>query len=251
MSNTVTLRARLAEEVNRSPSDIIGPRSLAVGLVINREINSAIRHYESGRFRWNEVREATLATTVSGTRTYSLTANFLQMDSLKFVYSTSYIPLLPAAWDEIETRDRTVTGSVGLPSIYSIYGNVIRLFPVPNGSYTLIGSYIRRYLPTSLTGSYTTLQAMAGSYTLSTTSTASHNSRTDGWTTDGEELIRARAKAGFLIRYEVDESAIAEMRLLQGSREPFLSIGERQAFERLIDETNDALATGFIKPYFV
>ena len=77
MSDTNALRLRIADELDRQPADIIGSPSLSVGYAINREINSAIRHYESSRFRWNETRESEWVSTVSGTRTYALPSGFI------------------------------------------------------------------------------------------------------------------------------------------------------------------------------
>ena len=248
MSDTNALRARIAEELNRQPSDIIGSPSLSLGLVINREINNAIKHYESGRFRWNEVREEFIFVTVTGQRTYSLPASFIRMDTLKWEYNNAYIILRKRTWEEMEDQDRQISGSQGIPTEYSIYGNVARVYPVPNQVLSAIGSYIRRYGPTSLTGSYCAVTTMGGG-SLTTTSTASHNNRLDGWTTDGEELIRSRAKAAVLVNYLKDADAMAEMRGLVAVREPYMSVLERLAFERLRDETNDALSTGTIKPY--
>lgn len=248
MTDTANLRARIIEELNRQPSDIIISPSLSVNLIVNREINRSIRHYESTRFRWNERREQTLFTTTSGTRTYSLPADFVRMDTMKIAYSGAYIPVRMRTWEEIEEQDRDITGSTGLPTRGVIYGNIIRLFPVPNQSLTAIGSYMNRVRPTSLTGSFCSVVTMGGG-SLTATTTASHNNRLDGWTTDGEELIRARSKAAFKINYEKHEGAIAEMRMLLAAKEPYLSIQERLAYERLADETNDALASGRVKPY--
>jgi len=243
MSDTNALRQRIADEINRQPSDLIGSPSLSVGYVINREINSAIKHYESKRFRWNEKRDTTVATTVSGTRNYSLPADFIKMDTLKLVYSSSYISLKSRSWGEIDEQDRLATGSRGVPSVYAIHGTIVRLYPVPQGAYTLLASYINRFPLTSLTGSY------CGSQTITPTTTASHNNRLNGWYIDGEELIRARAKAAVEINYLEDADAIAEMRMLKASRSPFLSITEELAFKQLADETSDALSTGKIRPY--
>jgi hypothetical protein len=94
MSDTENLRNRISEELNRQRSDIIGSPSLSVGLVVTREINHAIKHYESTRFRWNERREDQFTTLVSGQRTYSLPADFIKMDTLKVIDDDAYIPLL-------------------------------------------------------------------------------------------------------------------------------------------------------------
>lgn len=246
--DTNNLRLRIAQELERQPSDIIGSPSLSVGLVINREINSAIQHYESTRFRWNEVREEEFATTSSGSRTVSLPASIVKMDTLKLIDSDAYIPLRKLTWDQIEMKDRQVTASDGAPTEYAVYGNVLRLYPVPDTTYTLVGSYIRRYRPTSLTGSYCAIAVMGGG-SLTATSTASHNNHLDGWTTDGEELVRARAVAGVEINYLKVESAIAEMRGIALNGQSFLSVREKFAFERMAQETAELHSSGKIEPY--
>lgn len=250
MSDTANLRQRIADELNRQPGDIIGSPSLAAGYAINREINDAIRHYESVRFRWNEVRENEFATTVSGSRTISLPATFVKLDSLKVIYNGSYIRMRPRTWDEIETMDMQVSMASGPPTLYAIYGNVLRIFPQPNDAYTLVGSYIQRFLPTSLSTSFCQIITMGGG-SITTTTTASHNNRMNGWTTDGEALIRARASAAFQINYAHNDDAIGESRQLAAQGLTYLSIRERIEYERLSQETYAALSTGRIQPSFI
>ena len=250
MSDTNRLRGRIAEELNRQPTDIVVSPSLSLGLIINREINSAIHHYVSTRFRWNEVRESEFVTTSLGQRTYSLPASFVKMDTIKVIYNNAYIPLEPRTWEYIEHKDRLVTGTQGVPFEYTIYGNVLRVYPSPNAALTLAASFIQRTLPTSLTGSYCEVMTMGGGSMTSTT-TASHNNRLDGWTTDGEELIRTRAIAAVEINYFKNEKTINQMLLLNGAREPYYSLRERLAFERLVDEAQDVGATGRLQSYAI
>jgi hypothetical protein len=249
MSDTATLRTRIASELNRALSDSFGNSGETFGTAVNREINSAIKHYESTRFRWNEVRENEFATTVSGTRIYSLPALFVQMDTLKVKYNGSFVDIKKRTWSEIDGKDKDVSGSNGLPTIYCIYANVARLYPTPNGAYTLVASFIARDFPTSLTGSYTALLPIGGTSTITVTSTASHNNRTSGWYTDGEELIRFRAKAAVKINYLNDTQAINEATFLASGREPFLSLQEKQAYQKLADETYDMASSGLIKSW--
>lgn len=250
MSDTNGLRTTVADELNRQPSDIIGSPSLSVGLVINREINASIRHYESTRFRWNETSESEFATTVDGTYTYSLPANLVRLDTLKLRYNNAFIFLQPRTWEYLEITHRQLTGSQGIPFEYAIYGNVLRVYPVPNQAVTLVGSYLHRIAPTSLTGSFCSITTMGGG-SLTATSTASHNNRLDGWTTDGEDLIRSRTCASVAINYLHDPDAIAEMRGLVAVREPYLSVRERLAFERLTAEAQAHGALGLIQPYAI
>lgn len=250
MSSTEVLRVRILDELNLQEGDVFGARSgLTAKYAVNREINSAIRHYESTRFRWNEERESEFATTVDGTRTYSLPSDFVRMDTLKLVYNDAYIDIQKTQWEEIEHRDRDVDGSEGVPTVFAVYGNVLRVYPVPNDAYTLVGSYVRRVgIPTSLTGSFCSVTTMGGA-SLTVSSTASHNSRLDGWTTDGEELIRARSLASVEINYRHNPDAMSEMRQMAAQRKPYLSYREELAFERLVDEAQDAQSSGLIRAY--
>jgi hypothetical protein len=250
MTDTNNLRARIAEELDRQPSDIIGSPSLSVGLVVNREINNTIRHYETSRFRWNEVRESEFGTTVSGTRTYSLPANFVHMDTLKLKYNNSYINVRHRVWHDVEDRDRQITGSLGIPSDFAIYGNVVRFYPVPNQAMTMVASYIKRFRPASLTGSFCSIVTMGGG-SLTATSTASHNNPLNGWTTDGEALVRGRAIAAIEANYLKVDGTFAEMRLLAAAGQPYLSVREKLAYESLVDEAQDAHSAGVVRPYEV
>ena len=237
MSDTNAMRARIQAELHDRTD---------LSQAINRSINDAIKHYESTRFRWNEFTETTIASTASGTQDYSLPGGFVSFDFLKVDYNGSWVPIRPWTWEEMSEADRDSDDSItGLPTRYAVRGNIVRLFPIPNGAYSLVGSGIQRLGLTSLTGSY------CGSMTLTPTSTASHNNRLNGWFTDGEELIRARAKALVKINYLEDERALLEAGAITSRGRHFLSMMEMQAYERLADETSDALSSGRIKPYFI
>ena len=248
MSDTAQLRTRIADELNRQPSEIIGSPSLSVGLVINREINAALKHYESMRTSWSEVRDAVFGETTSGTRYYSLSTSdirWLKIDSVKLEYNDSYITLTNRTWGEIQEKDRQITGSLGIPQDYVVYGKQMRLYPVPNQSMTILLSYLERPLLTSLTGCFT------GTGSQTPTSTASHNNRLGGWYEHGAELIKERAIASVRISYLRDETAIAEQVAMEARDQPYLSIKEKQAYQLLRDETNDQLATGRLRPYYL
>lgn len=256
MSDTDGLRARIAEELNRGPAEILSTSftpTLTVGRIINREINAAIGHYESVRFRWNETREDSSTVTANGTRTYSLPANLLRLDTVKIVYSGAAVPLDRVSWAWLEETDRDDPASpvaIGIPTKYAVYGNVFRPYPVPNAAMTLYMSYLFRVRPTSLTGSYCQLVVMGGS-SLTATSTASHNNQVNGWTTDGQDLIVERAKQAVKINYFKDEDALLERAAIAQAKEAFLSFGERAAYQSLIDETADWGTTGTTKPYCI
>lgn len=251
MSSTDALRARIASELNRALTDTFGNSGEVFATVVNREINSAIKYYESTRFRWNEVRRFDFATTAAGVRQYSLPANFIMIDTLKIKYAGNLLDISKIGIEELDQIDTLIsaTSNSGIPSRYNVYGNAIQLYPAPGGAYTLVASYIRRFLPTSVTGSYTSVIPISGTYSLTVTSSTSHVNRINGWTTDGEALIRARAKAAIKINYLKDALAIQEAAGLALGGKMFLCISEQQEFDSLADETFDALSSGLIRPY--
>lgn len=229
--DTNALRARIADELNRTD----------LAAQIQREINSAIKHYESQRFPWNESRDKVLFVTTQGERYYSLTADVIKVDEMKLHYNNSWITIRKRTWEEIDQKDLQISTSEGASTEYVIYGSEVRLYPVPDASRTVLGACLLRPRLTSLTGSY------CGSQTLTPTSTASHNNRLDGWTIDGENLIRTRAIAAVRINTLKQESAIVEMMSL--SREGFLSHREKIAYKALSDEVSDRIMAGRVKPY--
>jgi hypothetical protein len=62
----------------------------------------------------------------------------------------------------------------------------------------------------------------------------SGDSDTNTWTTEGEELIRARAKASLEIRYIKDDFARQEYLLFAGRGEPYLCGQEKVAHLALL-----------------
>lgn len=250
MGSTNDLRVRIGSELNRALSDSYGNAGESIATIINREINAAIAHYESNTFRWNHVRRSEFATATAGAQSVSLPADFIAMTRLEIIYSNQFFDIPKASVDEANTlnyRPSMTANSVPIPVRHAIDGNLLILAPPTNATRTLAASYIKRFLPTSLTGSYTTEIAVAGSYSITVTTTASHNSRMNGWTTDGEQLIRARAKAAVLINYLKKPEAIQEAAGIALRGESFLSVQEMNAYKGLADETFDALATGKIK----
>lgn len=246
------IRTVIADQLNRTD----------LGTQINREINNAIEHYEPVRAQFNEVRDWTVATTVSGTKYYSLTSNFLLADQVKVVYSGSYITLAERTWSEIDRKDTDQAGNIlGLPYEYTIRGREIRLFPVPNGAYSLEASYVKSYPRCSLTGSHTfsgssthtgtSTASGSQTHTGSGSSTASQNNRSVGWTVYAHELITERAKAAVKIKYLRDQGAIQEQATFAVRGQDFLSFAEEAAWKAFARRQTSFFGTGRIEPYGV
>lgn len=247
MSDTARMRQVIADELNRRPSEIIGSPSLTVESAINREINAALSHYAGLRTWWMEKKDSVVGVTVDGTRSYSLSSDVIKPDSIKLEYNNSYIYLIETTWDEMEEQDRQITGSKGIPQDFVIYGNELRMYPVPNQSMTILMSYTMRPRLTSLTGSTTA----SGTSTASPSSSGSHHNQVGGWYVYGESLIRHRAKAGVLINYLRDTHARQQAALLASGNMEFLSMEEKQAYTQVRDEVNDRIAAGKTQPYYV
>ncbi|MBM3505140.1 MAG: hypothetical protein FJX65_14855 [Alphaproteobacteria bacterium] len=213
MTDFVTMKSRIADELARSD----------LATFVGREINSAIKHYESTRFWWNEEKEFALGNTANGTRYYATPANFIRADSLKINYNGAFYDLTPRIWEYIEHRDNQSTPTKGAPREYAVYNDNFRLFPVPDGTYAMLLSYLKRQ--TDLSG----------------------DTDSNGWTTFGEELIRTRAARSIEIRYLRKPVAIAEAAQMAALGKHFLSNAECIAFESLKDEMQERLSTSRLR----
>lgn len=252
MSDTNGIRTRIASELNRSLTDVFGNSGETFATAVNREINAAVRHYESMAFLWNSRRRVEFTTTANGVTNYSLPADFISMRKLEIIYQGSYYEIFKGDPDDVDRenyRQSMTAAAISIPRFHTIEGNMLVIAPPCNGAATLAASYTRRYLPTSVTGCFTAQVAVGGTYSMTVTTTASHNNRSNGWTTACEELIRERAKASLKVRYLKNENAILEAASLAARRAPFFSIAEEIAFERIRDETFDALAMGVTRSY--
>lgn len=254
LKDTNYLRTRIASELNRELSNAFGNAGETFAAVVNRAINQAIDHYASQPFRWNQVRRSQWTSTVAYTGEYTLPPDFLSMNRLEITHGGRYLEICRSTLDEVEEINNkpsaSLTGvSSAIPSKYAIDGNVVILAPAPNSAKTLAASYIKRYLPTSITDSTTTKLVFAGSLTITPTTTTSHKNRINGWTTDGDDLIVARAKAYIRINYLNDQAAIQEMAVIAGGGEDFLSAAEMQAYSALSDEAFDMQSTGKVRKY--
>ena len=140
---------------------------------VNLAIQSAIAYYQRCRFYFNESRAQTFSTVASqeyyGTADNTNIPNLSKIDTLVISVNGVRYPLTVQPWDMLEQKASTTT-SLGQPDEYAYYAQQIRLYPIPDGSYTIQISGLIRFAALSADGD------------------------TNDWVTDGEELIRARAK---------------------------------------------------------
>ncbi len=163
MTTYAIMQARLADElINESITTTH----------ITRAIQTAIKHYEREPF-WFNNRIATFAT-VADQEYYTSTdpedfENIVRIDAMQVTNSASSLCKMYGVENSIieDSQDGTVTG---IPKQYSRYANRIRLYPIPDNTYTVTMRYIYK------------LAALSA------------DTDTNAWVDECEELIRQAAK---------------------------------------------------------
>lgn len=214
------LQARIADELIRS--DLTSQIKIA--------ILSAITTYQRERFYFNESRSSTFST-VAGQEFYTsadLAAipNLINIDTVLFYQSPSYrYPLDVRTWDELELWSLNPNTVSGFPSDYAYYAQQLRLYPIPSGVYTVRLSGVQRLTPDPL----------------------SADSDTNAWMTDGEELIRQRAKGDLLINTIRDPDYQAGQAQLAMMGESYLCHAEKSAYLAVRGQTTQLLSSGRVR----
>ena len=212
MSTYGTMQDRIATELKRSN----------LTARIQEAIQSAIKHYETNRFWFNE-KTTTLVTTPSN-EDMSLSSDFVELDSIKFVTSTYGHTLYPRTFQYIEEVNTSVGSYEGIPEDYAIYGDAIKLYPVPDATYTISVSYLYRLSSLSATAD------------------------TNAWMTTGEELIRKRAKADIRLNLLEDERTRTELMMMSQLGKDFLTKEEEIAYNNLVSSSVRRASSGKIRP---
>lgn len=220
--------ATLGETIDRIAAELRGRTDLNSN--ISDAIRSAIQHYETFNLPWNQIRDWAAFTTVDGRRYYSLTANFIKFTTFKVAYNLHYITQIPKTLEWIDERDTQVTPSTGAPQFYAIYNNEVRLWPVPNGSFSAIGNYINRLATLS----------------------ASTSGATNAWLDRGEKLIRARAVADIRLNVLNQDRAVGELSMMmQTGEHKYLSLREKQAHMSVLRESRAKSSTGKLQAHHI
>lgn len=182
MTTLAVMRARIADDITRTD----------LSSQITNAINDAIKLWEGERFAFNEKRY--LINTVDGQEYYDLSGvgllnhdesatatgeMVLEIDSITNTVNDYPYPLEPRTQQWFDTYQSLPTQYKGQPDSYGIYGNRLRLFPVPDasgpgvgGSFPIRVSCLARLGPNPLV----------------------NDGDTNDWLTEGEVLIRSHAK---------------------------------------------------------
>lgn len=164
MANYATMYGRILSELTRN--DITAQAQNA--------IQSAISFYEDTPFWFND--EIATASTTNATEYYALPTDFRRDRSLTCTVNGNAYPLKRRSQKTLDNWFINSTNYTGYPSDYSIYKEQFRLYPIPNGTYTLTLSYVKKL------------------------SAISADADTNAWMVEGEELIRSRAEYDLCMR---------------------------------------------------
>lgn len=107
-----------------------------LGAVGTRFINDAIRHYAGRRWWFNEMVSTTA--TVAGTETYAIPTGMRSVDTVSIEVTTGD-PFLLTYRDHAFIEGRRVSSTIfkGIPQDYTIYDELIRLYPIPEAAYVM------------------------------------------------------------------------------------------------------------------
>lgn len=163
MSDYGTMQNRIADEIARSD----------LTTQIQRSIKSAIQHWQRHNFWFNESRSVTFNTVASQEFYTSADSayipTFADIDAVTITALGSRMDVQKRPYQELEQLSSTTT-LTGIPIYYAYYGQQLRLYPIPDGVYPVRISGLQRLDSVSLSAD------------------------TNVWFTEGEALIRARAK---------------------------------------------------------
>jgi len=188
---------------------------------IKLEILSAIQHYERERFWFNEA-QTTLSTAASA-NSVAVPSDLLEIDTIDVTYGGHPYGLRRRDWawySRLGLRDTTVGKAV--PGQFVYYQNTLYLYPVPDAIYALLMSYVKQL---------TTLSADAD---------------TNSWTTDGEAMIRARAKQALKLNYQNDDTAMQMVGAMEAAGKDFFSPLEEMAYVSLTRSSTARISSGRI-----
>lgn len=169
MTTLATMKARIVRELGNR-TDLTTD--------IADAITTAINCYKSERLRWNETQPLSQVTfnTVAGTSFYGSAtkaeiANLYKIDYLHVLIGSEYFPLDRVQPADIRLLIETPGTQNGQPEKFSYEGETLLLYPTPSQAFTiLIGAHFSYAAPAA--------DAAVG----------------NRWMTDGELLIRSRAK---------------------------------------------------------
>lgn len=168
MSNLGEMVARIREDIDRGTD---------FDARIKRAIAESIRFYRSKRLGFNVKRA--YATLTSGNEYVSLPTDWIEADLLRLDKDGDREVLEEVSYDWID-EENVNSDERGRPYKYAIQHRTLRLFPVPDQTYTLMFSF---------------------QYEMKDVSVSASDSASNAWLDEAEELIRKHAMSELYVLY--------------------------------------------------
>lgn len=200
MTDYGTMQNRIADELARSD----------LTTNIREAIQTAIAYYKNQPLWFNE--HAATTTTSSSLEIYALPDDLIEPQRLTVQVSNDEYPLNQRTWEWFVDRRRNSSTFLSYPTDWVLYRNQIYLYPTPNGAYPMSMYFVREI----------------GTLTVS--------ADTNAWMTDGEELIRSRAKNELALHVLQDDELATRM-----------AIAERRGLDNLLRKSGQRRSTGRVR----
>lgn len=205
MSTFGTMQDRIADEIARTD----------LTTQIKRAIQTVIRHYERERFFFNE-NQATFTTSISQEyyqeSDFASAPSIVEIDSMRVTKNGSTYTLLRRDFAYIDSIQSN-SAYTGTPTDYAYYNKKIRLYPIPDAANVMVVSHVTK------------------------PATLSATTDTNAWMTEGEEMVRLKAKADIYLNVIRDpqEAVVMEQ-------------AARMAKETVWEETVRRISSGRLRP---
>lgn len=196
MTTLGTMVRRIRTDLNRGS---------AVDGRIREAICDAIAHFGARRLGFNQNRSTTILQ--SAQEFLALPSDWVEIDHLRLEPGAERYPLTEVTYDWIEDEQRG-TASEGQPTRFAIHARELRFYPIPERTYTLVGSFL---------------------CSLTEISVSAADSATNAWMTEGEQLVRTYAIGDLYVHYVGGSEAVRGAALKLEAEEVLLPALERRA----------------------
>lgn len=159
---------------------------------IKQAIMDALVYYKYRRMGWNIKRAR--AVLQPGSEVVSLPTDWIEADFLRLERNDERDPLAEVTYDWMEEKQRS-TNTLGRPRRYAVQHRELRLYPVPDQTYTLVLSF---------------------QYELKDVSISASDGQSNAWLDEAEALIRQHAQADVLRLHIKGEEARVSAETLYG-----------------------------------
>jgi hypothetical protein len=207
MPNLSVMKSRIANELARTD----------LSAEIANAIASAVSFYEGSRFYFNEARGT--FSTVAGQEWYTSSEftdlpSVLKIDTMRCLLSNRWFVMVQRTWAELQWRSSGITQNAD-PTDFAYYRQQLRIYPIPQAVRTIEVTYVQAFgVP--------------------------DDNASNGWTNEGEELIRTHAKAD-LFENVIRDPAEADR----------LRVREDQVNKQLASLTRQLAGSGAVRAHYL